>query len=63
MEEKVKAPFWKPALIYGAIVGFVGILLGLVFYVMNLMTASWTKWVSYAGQHCCPGLLSGCLPE
>jgi len=26
MEEKAKAPFWKPALIYGAIIGFVTIL-------------------------------------
>jgi len=46
MEEKTKAPFWKPALIYGAIVGFVGILIGVIFYVMDLMTASWTQWLS-----------------
>ncbi len=46
MAEKTKAPFWKPALIYGAIVGFVGILLSVIFYVMNLYAASWTQWVS-----------------
>ncbi len=41
-----KASFWKAALIYGAIAGFVGILLGVIFYVMNLYAASWTQWVS-----------------
>jgi len=46
MEENVKAPFWKPALIYGSIVGFVSILLGVIFYVMNLYATSWTQWVS-----------------
>ncbi|MCP4311470.1 MAG: DUF4199 domain-containing protein [Bacteroidetes bacterium] len=46
MEENVKAPFWKPALIYGAIVGFVSILLGVIFYVMNLYATSWIQWVS-----------------
>ena len=46
MEEKIKAPFWKPALIYGAIVGFVGILVGVIFYVMDLAVANWTQWVS-----------------
>ncbi len=46
MAEKTKAPFWKPALIYGAIVGFVGILLSVIFYVMDLAVASWTQWVS-----------------
>jgi ABC-type multidrug transport system permease subunit len=46
MEEKTKAPFWKPALIYGAIVGFVGILVGVIFYVMDLMTESWVQWIS-----------------
>jgi len=30
MEEKAKAPFWKPAFIYGAILGVVGILLSLL---------------------------------
>lgn len=44
MEEK--ASFWKPVLIYGAIVGFVGILLGVIFYVMDLATASWTTYVN-----------------
>ncbi|MEN8201376.1 MAG: DUF4199 domain-containing protein [Bacteroidota bacterium] len=46
MEEKTKAPFWKPALIYGAIVGFVGILVGVIFYVMDLTVESWAPWVS-----------------
>jgi len=48
MEEKAKAPFWKPALIYGAIVGFVGILIGLVFYFLNMATDSWTGYVTMA---------------
>jgi len=45
---KEKASFWKPALIYGAIVGFVSILMGVIFYVMNLFAASWTQWLSIA---------------
>jgi hypothetical protein len=48
MEEKTKAPFWKPALLYGVVVAFVGILLGIIFYIMDLYTASWTQWVSLA---------------
>ncbi len=48
MEEKAKASFWKPALIYGAIVGFVGILVSVVFYFLDLTTASWTGYVSMA---------------
>jgi hypothetical protein len=46
MEENAKAPFWMPALIYGAIAGFVAILLSVIFYLMNLSAASWTQWVS-----------------
>ena len=46
MEESAKAPFWKPALIYGAIVGFVGILLGLVLYFLNLSTENWVQWIT-----------------
>jgi len=46
MEDNVKASFWKPALIYSAIVGFVGVLLGVVFYVMVLYAASWTQLVT-----------------
>lgn len=45
MEEKVKAPFWKPALIYGAILGFVSVFLSLVFYFIGMATESWTNWV------------------
>jgi len=41
-----KASFWKPALIYGAILGFVSILFGVIFYIANLYTAGWTQWVS-----------------
>lgn len=41
-----KTSILKPALIYGAIVGFVGILLGVIFYVMDLATANWTQYVT-----------------
>ncbi len=44
MEEK--ASFWKPALIYGAIIGFVSILFGVIFYIMGLATKNWTSWIS-----------------
>ena len=47
MEENVKAPFWKPALIYGLILGFVSIFLSLVFYFIGMATASWTNWVTF----------------
>lgn len=46
MEEKVKAPFLKPALIYGAILGGVGVLLGVILYFMDLSTETWVQWVS-----------------
>lgn len=46
MEEKVKAPFWKPALIYGAIMGLVSVFLSLVFYFIGMATENWTNWVS-----------------
>jgi len=48
MEEKTKAPFLKPALIYGAILGFVGIVLSLIFYFLNLTFKGWTNWLSLA---------------
>jgi hypothetical protein len=48
MEEKVKAPFWKPALIYGAILGFVSVFLSLVFYFVGISTESWTSWIIIA---------------
>jgi len=48
MEEKAKAPFWKPALIYGLILGVVAILLNLALYFLNVMTARWAGWVSMA---------------
>lgn len=48
MEENVKAPFWKPALIYGAIIGAVSVFLGLVFYFLGLTAANWTNFVSIA---------------
>ena len=46
MEENVKAPFWKPALIYGAILGFVSVFLSLVFYFLGMATDNWTNWVT-----------------
>ena len=46
MEERTKTPFWKPAFIYGVIVGFVGILIGVIFYVMDLSVETWTQWVT-----------------
>ncbi len=46
MEEKVKAPFWKPALIYGAIMGFVSVFISLVFYFIGMATENWTNWVN-----------------
>lgn len=46
MEEKVKTPFWKPALIYGAILGFVSVFLSLVFYFIGMATENWTNWVT-----------------
>ena len=46
MEEKVKAPFWKPALTYGAILGFVSVFISLVFYFIGMATENWTSWAS-----------------
>lgn len=46
MEETAKAPFLKPALIYGAIVGFVGILLSVILYFLNLTTETWVQWIN-----------------
>ena len=46
MEETAKAPFWKPALTYGAIYGVVGILLSVIFYVLNLQFKGWTQLIS-----------------
>lgn len=48
MEEKVKAPFWKPALIYGAILGFVSVFISLVFYFIGKSTENWTSWITMA---------------
>jgi len=48
MEEKVKAPFLKPALIYGAILGGAGVLVGLILYFMDLATATWAQWIGLA---------------
>jgi len=47
MVENAKAPFWKPALIYGTILGVVGILFSLAFYFLNVLTAGWVNWVSF----------------
>jgi hypothetical protein len=46
MEEKAKAPFWKPALIYGAILGLVSVFISLVFYFIGMSTVNWTNWVN-----------------
>jgi hypothetical protein len=46
MEETTNAPFWKPALIYGAILGFVSILFGVIFYILDMATVSWTGWIT-----------------
>ena len=46
MEEKAKAPFLKPALIYGAILGIVTVFISLVFYFLGISTDRWTNWVS-----------------
>jgi len=46
MEENAKAPFLKPALIYGAIIGFVSVFISLVFYFLGITTDRWTSWVS-----------------
>jgi hypothetical protein len=46
MEESAKTPFWKPALIYGAILGFVGILLNVVLYFLNLSLENWVQWIA-----------------
>ena len=45
MEEKVKAPFWKPALMYGAILGLVSVFISLVFYFIGMATVNWTNYV------------------
>lgn len=46
MEENVKVPFWKPALIYGLILGFASVFLSLVFYFLGWSMESWTSWVT-----------------
>ena len=48
MEEKVKAPFWKQALIYGLILGIVSVFLSLVFYFIGMSTESWVGWITGA---------------
>ena len=46
MEEQVKAPFWKPALTYGVILGLVSVFISLIFYFIGMATVSWTGWVT-----------------
>jgi len=46
MEEQAKAPFWKPALMYGAILGLVSVFISLVFYFIGMATVNWTNYVS-----------------
>jgi len=45
MEENAKAPFLKPALIYGAIIGVVTVFVSLVFYFLGMTSDRWTNWV------------------
>ncbi|MEA3461707.1 MAG: DUF4199 domain-containing protein, partial [Bacteroidota bacterium] len=35
-----------PALIYGAILGFVSVFISLVFYFIGMATESWTNWIN-----------------
>ena len=46
MEEQAKTPLLKPALIYGLISGFIGILVSVIFYVMGLTLETWVGLVS-----------------
>jgi len=46
MEENAKAPFWKPALIYGLILGLVSVFTSLVFYLIGMATVNWTNWIN-----------------
>lgn len=46
MDENSKKPFLKPALIYGAIMGFVGILISVIFYVTDLLFKPWAGILS-----------------
>ena len=46
MEEQVKAPFWKQALIYGVILGLVSVFIQLILYFIGMVTESWTSWVA-----------------
>ena len=48
MEEQTQTPLMKPALIYGLISGFVGIVLSVIFYVMDLTMETWVGLVSIA---------------
>ena len=48
MEEQTKTPLLKPALIYGLISGFIGILVSVIFYVMGLTLETWVGLVSLA---------------
>ena len=46
MEENAKAPFWKPALTYGLILGLVSVFISLVFYFIGMATVNWTNYVN-----------------
>jgi hypothetical protein len=48
MEEQAKAPFWKPALMYGAILGLVSVFISLVFYFIGMSSENWTNWLNMA---------------
>jgi len=46
MEETTKTPLLKPALIYGLIAAFIGILMSVIFYLLNLTMKNWVGWIS-----------------
>ena len=46
MEEQVKAPFWKQALICGVILGLVSVFISLIFYFIGMATVNWTNYVN-----------------
>ena len=48
MEEKAKSPAMKAALLYGAIIGFVSIVVAVVLDLLGLTMATWAGFVSLA---------------
>lgn len=46
MDEQTKVPLLKPALIYGLISAFIGILMSVIFYLLNLTMKPWVGFIS-----------------